>query len=130
MPCYDVTNLGTTSTFQDICMEKYMRKKRKKLLSLIKKNITFHQLTQFWPFLAKLLAKMKQKLVRKKNYFFIFSRFFWTSWPKFMKTSVIWEFSVPKNPENINISKICLLQIFCFFFAYNLAENVKNLVNR
>ena len=40
--------------------------------------------------------------------------------------SGIWDFLVPKNQKNIQISKICLLQIFHSFFAYNLDKNGQN----
>ena len=53
------------------------------------------------------------------TFFFIFRDFSSEN----SKKSINWDFSVGKNPENLKISKICFLQIFCFYFAYNLAKN-------
>ena len=66
---------------------KIMEKMKKKLIFFHLKNlITFDQFTQFWPFLAKLQAKIKQKICRKQIFVFLtFSGFFGILSPKILK---------------------------------------------
>ena len=66
MPRYDVAKLGTTRSFWGICMENYGKNEEKIDFFHLKNLITFDQFTQFWPFLAKLQAKIKQKICRKQ----------------------------------------------------------------
>ena len=70
---------------------KIMEKMKKKLIFFRLKNlITFAQFTQFWPFLAKLQVKTKQKICRKQIFdFLIFSGFFEIFCPKILKNPEI-----------------------------------------
>ena len=80
---------------------KIMEKIKKKLNFFHLKNlITFDQFTQFWPFLAKLQAKIKQKICRKQIFDFLtFSGFFGILSPKILKNPKIGIFRVAKIPK-------------------------------
>ena len=80
---------------------KIMGKMKKKLIFFHLKNlISFDQFTQFWPFLAKLQAKTKQKICRKQIFDFLtFSGFFGIFCLKILKNPEIWIFRSAKIPK-------------------------------
>ena len=80
---------------------KVMEKMKKKLIFFHLKNIiTFDQFTQFWPFLAKLQAKIKLKICRKQIFHFLtFSGFIGIFCPKILKNlefGIFWLAKIPK----------------------------------
>ena len=130
MPNYDIAKLGFTCSFGGICIENYGKILRKKQF-IYKNLITSHHFIQIWLYLAKELVRIKQKISREQIFeSLIISEYFGSSRPKILKNPENQDFSVPKNPKNIKILKICLLQVFCFLFIYNLARNGQNLVNK